>query len=188
MQMLRGQLISVLLVAACVCLAQQEVRITELAAGNLRFTLVPAAGVSEYACRIEWCSDLRTKWTNGWYRPFETQYANANGLYSAAIPRFFRIVSRTDGPLSGGSEATNYVVTAVVPSVVANGIITWSGPSGGDRVYHVEFTSGAGDNWSGHWRDQANITAVSPATGSFQLPLRFRVVEIAPDDGVEYPW
>jgi hypothetical protein len=37
-------------------------------------------------------------------------------------------------------------------------------------------------------RYQTNITASSTATGSFRLPMRFRVVAITPDDGVEYPW
>lgn len=187
--MLRVQLFIVLLVGACVCLAQQEVRITEMAAGDLRFTLVPAPDVSEYACQIEWRSDLRSDWTNGWYRPFEAEYANDNGLYSAVIPRFFRIVSRTDvGPLSEVPKSPNYVVQAVVPSVVTNGVVSWLGSGNGDEVYHVEFAPVSGSNWIGHWQNQKTITAISTVTGFFQLPLHFRIVVIGPDDGVEYPW
>jgi hypothetical protein len=173
--------------SACACLAQPEIRITDLAAGDLHYTLTPAEGTSQYTCRLEWCPDLRAGWTNGWYRPFETQYANTNGVYSAAVPRFFRISCRADGLPPGGLDSTNYVVNAVIPSVVINGVVEWL-DTGGGQVYHVEFAPVTGGSWSGQWRYQTNITASSTATGSFRLPMRFRVVAITPDDGVEYPW
>ncbi len=171
-----------------VCLAQPEVRITRLdASGTMDYTLTPEDGVSQYACTLEWTSDLRTSWTNGWYKPFETVYTQSNGIYSAPIPRFFRIRCRTNGS-EPVSNDTRYVVTAVTPSATSNGVISWASVGGDAPVYHVEFSTNAIGGWSGHWAYRTNLTATSLTTNSFRLPIFYRVVTIRPHEGSEDPW
>lgn len=174
-----------LLVAAVVC-SGQEVRITGLdtSSGQLGFSLAPTGTVSDYSCSVEWRSTLTAGgWTNGWPKPFST-FPQTNGMFYAALPRFFRI-SCTAGQVSSPTGST-YTVTGVIPSQIADGFISWTNSGVPGLIYHIEQATGTNGLWQGQWASQTNLYAVSTVTNAFSVPLFFRVVTIT--DSGELPW
>jgi hypothetical protein len=175
---------AIILMAAIPC-PGQEVRITGLdtSSGRLDFTLSPAETVSDYSCSAEWRSALTAgNWTNSWYQPF-VPFPQSNGLFYAAVPRFFRI-SCTAGQ-AANSPPVNYTVTGVIPSQIVNGMICWPNTGSTDLTYYVEQATGTNGPWLSQWTGQTNIHTTVTGT-NFQYPAFFRVVTIA--EGGELPW
>jgi uncharacterized protein with LGFP repeats len=176
---------AMILLAATACTGQQ-IRITHLntTSGELEFTLSPEGTVYDYSCSAEWRSTLTAgSWTNAWYQPF-TPFASSNGMFYAALPRFFRIRS-TEGETAGTSTA-DYTVTGVIPSQFADGVIYWPDTGNTDLTYYVEHATGTNGPWLSQWTAQTNIHATATVTNSFYVPLFFRVVTIT--DSGELPW
>lgn len=171
---------------AAVACSGQTVRITGLDArsGQLGFTLAPAATVSDYSCSVEWRSTLSAGgWTNAWYQPL-TPFAQSNGMFHAALPRFFRILC-TAGQTTN-SAPINYTVTGVIPSYITNGVIYWSNNGNTNLSYYVEQATGTNGPWLSQWACRMNIHTTTTVTNIFNIPLFFRVVTIT--DSGELPW
>ena len=182
-------LVTVFLLAAATCPAQQ-VRITNLdASGAMEFALSPTGSVADYACWLEWCPTLRDHWTNTWHQPF-APFSESDGVSSASLPRFFRVVCTTGTDQgTNGPAWTNYTVTGVVPAGITDGVIRWPTGSNTAIVYHIEYAaSSTNEGWSGRWNYRTNIHATATVTNLFRLPMFFRVVTIKANDGGEVPW
>lgn len=171
---------------AAVSCFSQEVRITSLnpSFGRLDYTLAPAGTVYDYACSVEWRSTLSSgSWTNSWAQPF-VSFPQTNGMFYAALPRFFRI-SCVAGQTTNATPAA-YTVTGIVASQTANGVIYWPDTGDANLTYYVEQSTGTNGPWSGQWPASANIHATATVTNAFSVPMFFRVVTIT--DSGELPW
>ncbi len=173
------------LVAALACSGQQvRIENLDMPSGRLGFTLSPTGTVSDYSCAVEWRSTLSAGgWTNSWYKPL-VPFSQSNGMFYAALPRFFRISCVTGQTTN--TPAVNYTVTGVIPSKIVNGFICWTNSGNTGLVYYVEQATAANGVWSDQWICQTNIHTAATVTNFFGVPMFFRVVTIA--EGGELPW
>ena len=181
-----SSVIAAILCMAAIACSGQDVRITALDArsGQLEFTLAPAATVSDYSCSAEWRSTLSTGgWTNSWYQPL-VPLAQSNGMFYAALPRFFRI--RCAAGQTTNAMPVNYTVTGVVPSSITNGVIYWSNSGNTNLNYYVEQAISTNGPWLSQWAGRMNIHTATTVTNILNIPLFFRVVTIT--DSGELPW
>lgn len=185
MNTLRQLTITAIFMAAISCFSQ-EIRITGLdtSSGLLGFTLAPSGTVSNDSCSVEWQSKLTEgSWTNVWHQPF-TSFSKTNGMFHAALPRFFRI--RCVEGQSTGVAPTAYTVTGVVPSQTADGVIYWLDTGDTTLTYYVEHSTAANGPWQSQWVEPMNIHTTTTVTNAFSVPMFFRVVTIT--DSGELPW
>jgi len=105
-------------------------------------------------------------------------------MFSASIPRFFRL--RCSTGQNTNPPPTNYAVTGVVPSQIADGLICWTSGGNTNLIYYVEQATGTNGPWLSQWAGQTNIQATATVTNAFSVPMFFRVVTIT--DSGELPW
>jgi hypothetical protein len=164
----------------------QIVRLTKLdtSYGRLDFTLAPSDAVFDYSCSVEWRSTLSTgAWTNSWYQPF-VPFPQTNGMFYAALPRFFRI--RCAAGQTTSPPPISYTVTGIIPSHIINGDILWPNSGGTNLIYYVEQAISTNGPWLSQWASQMNIHTTTAVTNVFTVPMFFRVVTVA--ESGELPW
>jgi hypothetical protein len=167
--------------------AGQNVRIITIdhSSSILLAELTPSQGQAQYTVHLEWSRNLMDGWTNGWRVPF-SEFPVVDGFHVVPVPSYYRI-AMTPGHAPTGGVKTNYIVTGTVQAAVHNGFLRWPTQES-NRTYHVEFALTDGGEWFGHWISPTNVTISATTTNSIRVPMRFRVLTIEPDEGVEYPW